>query len=175
MRFALVSVASCLMALGSLPARADPAYTADAVADFFVAQSLGGARAICVGTAEECDAQLVEEEQASAFDLLVTFDFNSDDLTPAARQNLDEFAEALQDPRLSGERFAIEGHTDATGSERYNQDLSQRRADAVLDYLASLGVNTENLEAAGYGMSRPRADDPFDPENRRVETRLVSE
>jgi outer membrane protein OmpA-like peptidoglycan-associated protein len=51
--------------------------------------------------------------------------------------------------------------------------LSERRAKAVEDYLVSRGVEARQLEAHGYGMSRPKTSDPLDGANRRVETRLA--
>ena len=69
----------------------------------------------------------------------------------------------------------IEGHADRSGksSESYNQKLSQRRAQAVLNYLSDVGgIRRGNMEAVGYGFSRPKAaNDPQtgNPENRRVE------
>jgi outer membrane protein OmpA-like peptidoglycan-associated protein len=149
-------------------ANADPAYKADAVIKTFTQPALGKARAVCVGDETECP---VKTEQPT-FDLLVTFDFNSDRLTQSARENLDQFAIALKDPRLKTQRFAIDGHTDATGSESYNFGLSERRARAVVAYLATKGLDASKLIAKGFGKSKPRVSDPFDPVNRRVETRL---
>ena len=107
------------------------------------------------------------------FDLLVNFEFNSDQLTPAAKENLDQFAKALQDPRLKGQKFEIDGHTDATGTEDYNLGLSERRANAVVAYLASQGIDATALIAKGFGKTKPRVADPFSAENRRVETHLI--
>src|SRR5208337_1022632 len=107
------------------------------------------------------------------FDLLVSFDFDSDKLTQAAKDNLDQFAKALRDPQLKGQKFEIDGHTDATGAENYNLGLSERRANAVVAYLASLGIDPTNLVAKGFGKSKPRVADPYSAENRRVETHLL--
>jgi outer membrane protein OmpA-like peptidoglycan-associated protein len=68
-------------------------------------------------------------------DLRVTFSFNSAELTPEARLQLDILAEALLDDQLATGRFEIAGHTDAVGSPSYNQQLSERRAKAAHDYL----------------------------------------
>jgi OOP family OmpA-OmpF porin len=72
------------------------------------------------------------------------------------------------------ERVVVEvaGHTDSKGSEEYNQGLSERRANAVKDYLNSKGVRASRLTARGYGESRPVASNDTDEgraENRRVE------
>ena len=164
------AVLAILAALAFAPsaASADPAYTPQTIIDVFAKQALGKPRALCVGDEAECPAP----EESPRFDLLVTFDFNSDRLTPEAKENLNQFALALKDPRLSSQSFAIDGHTDATGSESYNLGLSERRARAVVSYLKTLGLDTDRLTAKGFGKAKPRVADPFDPVNRRVETRL---
>jgi OOP family OmpA-OmpF porin len=155
-------------------ALADPAYKANTVADFFAnAATQSKTRSICFGTAAECPAP--PSPAQAKFDLLVNFEFNSDKLTQAARENLDQFAQALADPRLKGQKFEIDGHTDATGAEQYNLGLSERRAAAVVAYLASKGLDPADLKAKGFGKSKPRVADPFSPENRRVETHLLEQ
>ena len=173
-----VGAAVCLAAAPSVlvaPAQADPAYSAQKVIDVFVrdkaAREAGKTRAICVGTAAECPAP--KAPAAAHFDLLVNFDFNSDRLTQAAKDNLDQFAKALQDPRLKGEKFEIDGHTDATGTEQYNLGLSERRADSVVSYLATQGIDASELVPKGFGKARPRVANPYSAENRRVETHLL--
>ena len=102
-------------------------------------------------------------------DLTVNFDFDSARLRPDGRDLLKSLASALSDPRLQNFRFRVEGHTDGQGTETYNDQLSQRRADAVVAYLASTGVQTERLEAVGKGF-RELLDqaDPKSSVNRRV-------
>jgi outer membrane protein OmpA-like peptidoglycan-associated protein len=159
-------------------AHADPAYTANSVVNLFVkdkeaaaaAKAAGKTRSICFGTAEDCPTP--PTQAATRFDLLVNFEFNSEKLTVAAQENLKQFAKALLDPQLKGQKFEIDGHTDATGTEQYNLGLSERRADAVVAFLASQGVDAATLQAKGFGKSKPRVADPFDPINRRVETHL---
>lgn len=119
--------------------------------------------------AEQREARQVD----SGYDLLVTFELSSDSLTPQAQTNLRQFAIALQTPALAGFNFAVEGHTDATGSPDKNLKLSERRAASVVGFLTSLGVQSERLSATGFGESRPLLADPKDPGNRRVETRRV--
>lgn len=100
----------------------------------------------------------------------VTFRFDSSQLTPPARMLLDRIAAALRSPELQGSGFVIEGHTDASGSDRYNQHLSERRAAAVFNYLVSRGVGIATMSAVGFGENRilPQHH-PLDPLNRRVE------
>lgn len=160
-------------------ARADPAYSTDKVIQLFLKdkaavdayKSASKTRAVCVGTPAECPTP--KSPTVTHFDLLVNFQFNSDELTQAAKENLDQFAKALQDPRLNGEKFEIDGHTDAVGAEQYNQGLSERRANAVVSYLASKGVDPSLLIPKGFGKTRPRVANPYSAENRRVETHLM--
>ena len=150
-------------------------YTADQVIEHFAASAaLGPERGICIGTAEECSAaQTPAPAAASPFDLMVIFELNSDRLSASAMANLVEFSKALTDPRLSNASFSVEGHTDATGPETYNQNLSERRAAAVVSFLGELGVDPSRFVIKGFGAAFPRSDNPFDPVNRRVETRMI--
>ena len=102
--------------------------------------------------------------------MLLTFPTGSAQLTPQARSEARAFAQAMQAPQLAGMRFAIEGHTDSVGSRESNLQLSQRRAQSVVDYLVSQGVSRDRLEAQGYGFDRPKAGlTPKAAGNRRVE------
>lgn len=108
-------------------------------------------------------------------DLKIFFPFNSADLTEQARAQLDQLGRALASPELRPFRFRIAGHTDAVGSEAYNESLSARRARAVVDYLiARHGISRERLAALGLG-ERELADpaDPASAANRRVEIRTL--
>ena len=88
-------------------------------------------------------------------DLRVTFVTGSSELTEAGQREAQKFAAALSSPLLQGMRFTIEGHTDAVGSRVANQDLSRRRATAVVDYLVGKGVDRARFDAVGYGSDRP--------------------
>ncbi|MGV7031531.1 OmpA family protein [Methylobacterium symbioticum] len=160
-------------------AQADPAYKAsDIVAHFAPATQpgLGGTRALCIGTESECGKAVQDRSKpVDGFDLRVNFDYNSANLTPAARQNLDEFARALNDPALSNAQFVVEGHTDGMGSDAFNLDLSMRRARSVVDFLKTHGVSDARIEAKGYGKQKPLVQDPLSSQNRRVETRLKTD
>ncbi len=106
----------------------------------------------------------------------VTFDFDKATLRAAASPVLDEAAHALA--ARPGARVVVEGHTDAVGSDAYNERLSQRRAQTVVDYLVHAGVARDRLEATGFGESRPVADNDTEDgraRNRRVELRVVGE
>jgi outer membrane protein OmpA-like peptidoglycan-associated protein len=104
------------------------------------------------------------------------FGFDSAELTPEAQSILDEQAALLE--QESDVRVKIEGHTDSTGPEAYNQGLSERRAKAVEEYLASKGISADRLEIMGYGPSSPIA--PNDTKegramNRRVELKVLEQ
>lgn len=104
----------------------------------------------------------------------VKFEFDSDRLTPPAREILNGVAETLKGyPNIDVE---LEGHTDYIGTEAYNIGLSERRANAVKAYLSDRGVERDRMYPVGYGKSRPIADNNTEAgreENRRVELRVV--
>ena len=75
-------------------------------------------------------------------------------------------------------KVEAEGHTDSSGADAYNMSLSQRRAEAVRDYLVQRGANAANLTARGFGESRPIADNATREgraQNRRVTLRIVEQ
>lgn len=102
-------------------------------------------------------------------DIAMTFLKGSTQLTGSAKATLDRFARALT--RISSYRpFTIEGHTDSSGSRALNQTLSRARAQSVVDYLSSRGVDRARMTARGYGFDRPLPGrGAADPANRRVE------
>ncbi len=106
-------------------------------------------------------------------DLQVQFQSNSAELDEQARRNIDEFAVALDHPKLRSMRFAVAGHTDDRGSESHNMGLSQRRASSVQKYLVeSGGVDPARLEVQAHGEGLPLMDEDSGyarSMNRRVE------
>jgi outer membrane protein OmpA-like peptidoglycan-associated protein len=110
--------------------------------------------------------------EAPSISLNVLFALNSAELTPQARRMLDELGRALTSADLSPYRFRIEGHTDTTGSAEFNMILSERRAQAVRDYLVErFGISRTRLETIGLGQTAlavPTADNVNEPRNRRV-------
>lgn len=85
----------------------------------------------------------------------VTFEFNSANLTGMARRQLDVLGRVLSKRVFSRNRFIIGGHTDDVGKAEYNKNLSQKRAESVIEYLVSQhGLNKQRLTAVGYGESR---------------------
>ena len=113
--------------------------------------------------------------QPGRVDLRLAFGPGSAVLSSVAQSQIRAFAEALRRPQLANVRVRIEGHTDSSGSRAINVSLSQRRAQAVADYLVSQGVAAGRLEVRGYGYDRPLPGRPASArENRRVEAVRVS-
>jgi len=118
-------------------------------------------------------ASVKQDERGTVITLSgeVLFTSGKAELLPAAQAKLNDVATALtqQDPNS---RIVVEGHTDAQGKEAFNLDLSQRRAQAVRDYLAAHGVAPDRISAQGLGFTRPIADNKTAEgraNNRRVE------
>jgi OOP family OmpA-OmpF porin len=99
----------------------------------------------------------------------VTFDYNSANLTADSAKVLDDIADGLKKhPRLKVE---LQGHTDSKGPDAYNLTLSQKRADAVRNYMIQQGVPSTQITAKGYGEGQPIADNKTEEgraKNRRV-------
>lgn len=107
--------------------------------------------------------------------LRLAFPSGSSALNAAAQAEVRAFAEAIQRPQLVSMRFRIEGHTDSAGGRTVNLSLSQRRAQAVADFLASQGIARSRLEVQGYGYDRPLPRTPISSgRNRRVEAVRIS-
>jgi len=107
---------------------------------------------------------------APARTFLVFFDWNRADLTARARQIIGEAAQARTRQQVT--RIEVNGHTDTSGSARYNQGLSERRAAAVAAELVRLGVPRGEIVTRGFGQSQllvPTPDNVREPQNRRVE------
>ena len=104
----------------------------------------------------------------------VTFAFDSTTISPSFRAALDEVAASLQ--KYPNSLVDVMGHTDSTGSDSYNLDLSRRRAEAVAAHLMSRNVSRARIATIGYGEQYPRADTSTEQGralNRRVEIRIT--
>ena len=113
--------------------------------------------------------------QPGRVDLRLAFGSGSAVLSSAAQNQVRAFAEALRRPQLASVRVRIEGHTDSSGGRSVNMSLSQRRAQAVADFLVSQGIEANRLEVRGYGFDRPLpGKNAAAPENRRVEAARIS-
>jgi outer membrane protein OmpA-like peptidoglycan-associated protein len=173
----------------------DPDDDADRVCDPWVTDSGASERwkASCVGR-DECPREpetvndykdedgcpdlrprAVLTEKAITIFEKVFFDFNKDTIQARSFPLLDDVVQILvAHPRIT--RVRVEGHTDVVGRRKYNLDLSDRRAKAVMRYLAERGVAPERLEAVGYGPDRPidpAATQEAHDKNRRVEFNIV--
>ncbi len=102
--------------------------------------------------------------------LLITFETNSAELTPAAKQQLDVVGAALKNDRLAEYNFNVEGHADPRGNAAANMQLSKERAESVRTYLVSThGIGAQRLNAEGKGdLELLNRAFPAAPENRRV-------
>ncbi|TGQ38402.1 OmpA family protein [Mesorhizobium sp. M00.F.Ca.ET.216.01.1.1] len=156
---------------------ADPLQKSEDIVKFFGgAADLGKSRGICVGTEDECKSKTDDAPaEKSSLDMLINFGLDSAELDAKARAELDEFAKALRDDRLSTLSFVVEGYTDASGSARYNSGLSERRAQSVTAFLTSSGIEPARIKAIGLGETHPRNPNPYDPVNRRVEMRISAQ
>jgi outer membrane protein OmpA-like peptidoglycan-associated protein len=104
----------------------------------------------------------------------VTFAVNSTEISPGFRTTLDRISNSLV--QYPNSLIDVMGHTDSTGSDAYNDDLSKRRADAVAGYLTLRGVSRARIETIGYGERYPIADNATETgraRNRRVELRIT--
>ncbi|MEG8039785.1 OmpA family protein [Sphingomonas sp. LR60] len=104
----------------------------------------------------------------------INFAYNSANVQPQFRATLDKVASVLADYRET--YVDVYGHTDSTGSDSYNQDLSERRARSVADYLSSHGVQSARIATRGFGETQPIASNETEAgraENRRVEIKIV--
>jgi len=129
------------------------------------ANTLAGARVDATGCI--IDAQTVTFKT-------ISFQSNSANLTFSSQKALTPVAESFKSQ--TDLKVEIAGHTDSIGSAEYNQDLSQRRADSVRQFLIDQGVDAERLSAVGYGEMQPVAENDSESGramNRRVEFRLV--
>ena len=106
------------------------------------------------------------------FEVYIQFDYDTTVIKPEYFAEIDQVVRVLQ--RNAQATAVIEGHADrrTRSSAKYNQDLSERRAQAVQSYMAGKGVQVERTTARGYGFSRPKVQPDLvngNPENRRVE------
>ena len=104
----------------------------------------------------------------------VTFDVASYSLKPSFRTTLDQVADSLI--KYPNSLIDVYGHTDSTGSDAYNQTLSENRARTVAGYLQSRGVPAARIRSQGFGETMPVADNTSEAgrmKNRRVEIKIV--
>jgi len=149
------------------PAQRDTAAT-EAEGKFVQSLRNRATRSLSTGEREQI-ATIVQDKPK--IDLEINFDYNSDRISAKSLPAVQALGRALSNPELKGSTFIVAGHTDAAGGETYNQDLSERRADAIKRYLVDkAGVPAIDLVTVGYGKTKLK--DPANPmaeANRRVQ------
>lgn len=150
--------------------------------------AVGGVAGGLIGNYMDQQAAKIEEDLEGAtvervgegivvtFDSGILFDIASYSLKPATRANLDKLSETMK--KYDETEIRILGHTDDTGTEKYNATLSKNRAEAVNNYLVSKGIAASRLTDIGYGELDPIATNETiegRAMNRRVEIVIVAD
>lgn len=152
-----------------------------------IGAAIGGAAGAYIGNYMDKQAEEIEKDIEGArvervgegiritFDSGILFDVDKAELKPVSKENIAKLANVLK--KYEDTNILIEGHTDATGSEEYNLELSRKRAQNVANYLASLGISPTRFTIMGYGESQPLMTNDT-PEgraaNRRVEIGIMA-
>lgn len=115
--------------------------------------------------------EIVAKQDLPRIDIEINFDFNSAEISSGSKADVDELGKALTSEALSAYRIVLNGHTDGVGGDGFNQELSERRAAAVRQYLIDeFSIDAARLISIGYGEERLKNEaDPEAGENRRVE------
>jgi outer membrane protein OmpA-like peptidoglycan-associated protein len=151
----------------SIGPQADPAKVAEEGA--FVQKIRNRAtRSLSIGEREEI-ATIAKSKPN--IDLEINFDYNSADISAKSMPSVQALGKALTNPDLKGSTFVVAGYTDAAGGEAYNQDLSERRADAIKRYLVDkYSIAASDLVTVGYGKTKLKdPSQPMSEANRRVQ------
>jgi OOP family OmpA-OmpF porin len=122
------------------------------------------------------EPQVAPSPKVMVFPSAALFAVNKASLTPEGKKKIQEYREQVKEEMSRSEKVIITGHTDSTGTAEYNQKLSIRRAEAVRDYLISIGADASKMEVKGMGMTKPIADNKTAKgraQNRRVEVEVI--
>lgn len=153
-----------------------------------IGAAVGGTAGAVIGHQMDQQAKEIKQEIPGAvvervgeglqvtFESGLLFPYDSDVLTAAAQQNLNTLATSLD--KYPHTNIVVVGHTDSVGTDSYNLALSQRRANAAVNYLVGRGVTRTRLSAAGRGESEPVASNSSDAgrqQNRRVEVAIFAD
>jgi outer membrane protein OmpA-like peptidoglycan-associated protein len=172
---------------GAVAGGAVGAAAGNTVAGVIIGAAVGGAAGAIIGDymdrqAAEMDRDLegatverIGEGIKITFDAGILFDVDRADLHLEARQELDRLATILN--KYDDTNIIIEGHTDATGTEEYNQHLSERRAQAVATHLATQTVDSRRFSVTGWGETQPVASNETADgrqQNRRVDLAIIA-
>jgi outer membrane protein OmpA-like peptidoglycan-associated protein len=149
------------------PPVADPA-AAEAEGKFVQSLRNRSTRSLSMGERAQITTMVKDKPK---IDLEINFDYNSDRVSAKSLPSVQALGRALANPDLKGSTFIVAGHTDAAGSDAYNQELSERRADSIKRYLVEKsGISSTDLVTVGYGKTQLK--DPANPladVNRRVQ------
>ena len=149
------------------PQQAEPAISAE---EGRFVQKIRGRSSRSLSANEREEIAPLDKEQPN-IDLEITFDYNLAEISAKSLASVQALGKALSSADLKGSTFIVAGHTDAAGSEGYNLDLSERRADSIKRYLTDkYGIAGADLVTVGYGESKLK--DPSQPlaeANRRVQ------
>ncbi|MBN1542174.1 OmpA family protein [candidate division KSB1 bacterium] len=152
-----------------------------------IGAAVGGTAGVLIGNEMDKRAAEMREDMQGArverigegikitFDSGLLFDVNKSDLRPQAKTNLESLAKVLN--KYDDTNILVEGDTDSTGTEEYNQKLSERRAQAVTNYLMSLDVAGSRISTVGLGELNPIASNNTEygrQQNRRVEVAIFA-
>jgi outer membrane protein OmpA-like peptidoglycan-associated protein len=151
----------------SIAPQADPAPSAS---ETKLIQSVRGRSTRSLSSTEREEIASVAKDKPN-IDLEITFDYNSANISTKSLPAVQALGRALTSTDLKGSTFVVAGHTDAAGAEGYNQDLSERRADAIKRYLVEkYNIAGTDLVTVGYGKSRLKdPSQPMSESNRRVQ------
>lgn len=152
-----------------------------------IGAAVGGTAGAIIGRQMDKQAEELEQELEGAsvervgegiqvtFDSAILFEVNSYTLSPDARLNLAELGASLRE--YPNTDVMIAGHTDSTGPEDYNRQLSEQRADAAATLLVREGVDASRISIVGHGESQPVASNDTNfgrQQNRRVEVAIYA-
>ena len=153
-----------------------------------IGATVGGAAGAIIGQRMDKQAERLKEDLGKTakvervgegvkltFDNALLFDFGSSSLRPETQESLRKMANTLKDEKKT--ELLVEGHTDNVGSETFNRDLSNKRAQAVANFLIGEGVSTSRFKVIGQGEANPVASNNTETgrqQNRRVEIGLYA-
>lgn len=161
--------------------------TGNTAAGAIIGAAVGGSTGAVIGRRMDKQADELRRDMENAkiervgegikitFNSGILFASNSAELQPTSKTDIESLAATLK--KYGDTNVIVQGHTDNTGSDAINQPLSDRRAQAVSDYITSLGVEPSRLTAQGFGSSQPVADNTTaagKQANRRVEVAIFA-
>ena len=143
---------------------------AAAAAESKLLQTVRGRTTRSLSTNEREEIATIVKDKPK-IDLEINFDYNSAEISAKSLPSVQALGRALTNADLRGSTFVVAGHTDAAGGESDNQDLSERRADAIKRYLIDkYGISASDLVTVGYGKSKLKdPSQPMSEANRRVQ------